>query len=177
MSWTEQNQNDATQTYSTLVREYEEKMEAWKNSLLAGSTTNVGQAAVEDVVRRLRQYVAQLQERSDVIASNDSVMESLGQLATEVAEEKETLKRLRSEAVTRTDQAESVNPKVTSSPYTNVWGLRRVFRNSSWFNIMIASIIFAILALASLSALVYSIIESGSLSPEGFVHSGGQRRT
>jgi hypothetical protein len=152
-------------------------MEAWRNSLLAGSNSTIGQAAVEDIVRRLQQNVTMLQSRSDAIASNDSVMESLGQLATQMAEEKEILKRLRSEAVTRVDQSESVNPKIKASPYTNVLGLHRMFRSSTWYAIMIASIVFGVLALGSIAALVYSIFESGRILPEGMRQSGGQRRT
>lgn len=177
MRWTEQEQVAATKAYTDLLREYAEKNDAWRNSVLSGSTSPVGQAAVEDVVRRLRQNISNLQANSEVIMSNDSVMESLSQLAAQVADEKETLKRLRSEAVTRENQSDSVNPKVRGSPYTNMLGLHRTFRSSTWYAILIASIVFGLLALVAFGTFVYGIISSGSLMPEGYVHAGGRRST
>ena len=174
MPWTEQNQKDAENEANGYFQEFMEKWEAWKNVVQSGAP-NSGQAAVEDVVRRWQQSLASLQNQSDAITSNDSVMDELGQLAAQVAEEKATLRKLRSEAGTRMDQADSVNPKIRSSPYTNLLFLDRVFRDSTRFWILIASIVFGVLALCALGYLVYQIVMSGSLVPMQYIQGGSGR--
>jgi hypothetical protein len=177
MPWTEQNQRDAEQEANEFFGETITKWEAWVDAVKAGAPTAASsQAAVEDAVRRWQQSLSQLQAQSDSIASNDSVMDELNQLAQEVAQEKTTLRKLRSEAGTRADQADSVNPKVRPSPYTNILGLNRVFRDSTNFNIMIASIAFGVLALGSLGYLVYSVTSTGNLVPTQYIQ-GGTGRT
>lgn len=178
MPWTDQNQKDAENEANEHFAETIEKWEVWKNALMAGApTAATSQAAVEDSVRRWQQSLTSLQAQSDAIASNDSVMDDLSQLATQVAQEKETLRKLRGEAATRADQADSVNPKVRSSPYTNILGLNRVFRSSTHFHILLASIIFGALAIGALAFLVYSIMTSGTLVPMQYIQGGSGLRT
>jgi len=160
------------------MQEFNDKLAAWTNAVKSGAPTAANsQAAVEDVVRRWQQSLAALQNQSDSIMSNDNAMDELGQLANQVADEKVTLRQLRSLAVTRDKQSDSVNPKVRASPYTNILGLNRVFRDSTRFSIMMASIVFGVLSLGSLGYLAYSVTTSGTLVPEGYVQAGGSKRT
>ena len=176
MPWTEQNQKAAEHEAESYFAETMEKWEVWRNAVQAGAPTAASsQAAVEDAVRRWQQSLASLQAQSDSIASNDNAMDELSQLAQQVAQEKATLRKLRSEAGTRANQADSVNPKVRPSPYTNILGLNRVFRGSTNFNIMMASIVFGVLSLGSLGYLVYSVTSTGSLVPMQYIQSGTGR--
>jgi len=168
MPWTEQNQAQAVQVANAFATEFKEKMAAWQNAVQAG-TQSTGQAAVEDVVRRWQQNLATLQTQSDALMSNDSVIESLGQLAAQLADEKETLRRLRSEAGTRADQSDSVNPKDKASPYTNILGLQRIFRSSTRYSLIVTSIIFGILSLGTIGFFVYQVVTSGMLVKPGYI--------
>lgn len=177
MRWTESDHRGAEQESEQYAAEFNEKWMAWKNAVQSGAPTAANnQAVVEEVVRRWRQNVALLRQKSDDIMSNENLMDDLGQLATQVADEKVTLHRLRGKAVTRGDQADSVNPKVRASPYTNLLGLNRVFRDSTRFSILIASIVFGVLSLGSLGYLVYRITASGALVPMGYQQSGGSTK-
>ena len=178
MPWTAQQQAEADAEVAAFIIEFDEKWLAWRAAIQSGvPTASTGQAAVEDVVRRWQQSLAQLKGQSDIIMSNDNTMDELGQLAVQVAEEKNTLRKLRSEAGTRTDQADSVNPKSRASPYTNLLGLDRVFRSSTRFGILIASIVFGVLALGTLGFLIYRIVISGEIIPTSYISSSGGART
>jgi hypothetical protein len=176
MPWTDQNQADAEKQADGFDTEFNEKWEAWRNAVQSGKP-NSGQAAVEDVVRRWQQSLNVLKAQSDSVMSNDTVMDELGQLAVQLAEQKATLRKLRSEAGTRADQADSLNPKIRSSPYTNLLGLDRVFRDSTRHGILIASVVFGLLALGSLGFLVYSVVNQGALVVPGQYIQGGSGRT
>ena len=176
MPWTDQNQRDAEQEAAGFEAELNEKWAAWANGLVAGNPGS-GQAAVEDVIRRWRKSLEALKGQSDAIMSDDSVLDSLGQLANQVADEKRTLAKLRSESGTREEQSDSVNPKVRPSPYTNILGLQRTFRSSTRFSILIASIVFAVLAICAVAYLAYRVVSSGELVPMGYIAAGGARRS
>lgn len=174
MPWTAQNQADAEQRSAAFRAEYAEKMEAWKNSTLSvDPRAAANQAAVADVLDRWQKSLNSLQAQSDHIASNENLMDSLGQLATQVAEEKVTLQKLRGEAGTRSDQADSVNPKVRGSPYTNILWLNRTFRDSTRSGILAASIVFGTLSLGALGYLVYSVMTKET---QGYIASGGAKK-
>ena len=161
---------------TAFATEFGEKWMVWRSAIQSGApTAATAQAAVEDVVRRWQQSLTQLQGQSELIMSNDTTMDELGQLAVQVAEEKNTLRKLRSEAGTRADQADSVSPKVRASPYTNLLGLDRVFRDSTRFGILIASIVFGVLALGTLGFLIYQVVVSESTP--SYISSGGGART
>lgn len=176
MPWTDQNQKDAEQEAAGFETELNEKWLAWSNGIRAGNPGS-GQAAVEDVIRRWRKSLEHLKSQSDAIMSDESVMDSLGQLANQVADEKRTLEQLRSTAITREDQADSVNPKVRTSPYTNILGLQRTFRGSTRFAILIASIVFAILSICAVAFLAYQVSTTGEIVPMGYIAAGGARRS
>lgn len=157
------------------IAEFNEKYTAWVNNVQAG-TPGQSQAAVEDVLRRWRQYSEELRAQSETIMNNEGVMDALAMLVTQVAEEKTTLAKLQSEAITRTDQANTLNPKNVPSPYTNILGLQRTFRGSTRNGILIASIVFGVLALAVVSFLGYRVVISGEFAKDSFIKVGGARR-
>ena len=176
MPWTAQQQVEAEAEAAAFMMEFDEKWLAWRAAIQSGvPTASTGQAAVEDVVRRWQQSLAQLKGQSDIIMSNENTMDELGQLAVQVSEEKNTLRKLRSEAGTRADQADSVNPKVRASPYTNLLGLERTFRSSTRFGILIASIVFGVLALGTLGFLIYQIVSTGEIIPPSYIQGGSGR--
>lgn len=157
MSWTKDRQAAAEKQINDFITEYETTMSAWKNSIQAGQATQ-GEAAVQDVLRRWRAFTTDLQTASAAATSNQGIMDVLAQLVGDVAEQKQILAELESEAATRIDQADSLNPKVRNSPYTNILGLQRTFRDSTRTAILIASVIFGVLALGVLIYLVYQVV-------------------
>ena len=159
MPWTPQNQTDAEARAASFATEYDDASTAWLNAIRSGASPVAAKGRVDDVITRWQASVSALENQSDVIMSDQGTMDSLGQLATQLAEEKAVLAKLRGEAVTRGDQADSVNPKTRASPYTNILGLRRTFRESTRFGILIASILFGILALGALGFLGYRSLE------------------
>ena len=90
--------------------------------------------------------------------SDQGVMDMLGAMVAEVEEQKQILESLQSEAGTRGGQADSLNPKVRPSPYTNILGLQRTFRTGTRTGILILSIVIGALSLATLGYLVYNVI-------------------
>jgi hypothetical protein len=176
MSWTRERQDAAQQQINTFLAEYQTTMDQWKNSVQSGQSTQ-GEAATQDVLRRWRQYTIDLQAQSGAATANQSVMDLLSQLVGDVGEQKKILAELEGEAATRVDQADSLNPKVRNSPYTNILGLQRTFRDSTRTAILIASIIFGMLALGVLSFLVYQMVinPDGSPSPSISGMMGGSR--
>ena len=171
--WTSINQATSERDAVNFQQEFTDAMKSWENSLLAGNPGN-SHAIVDDVVRRWRVFIDRLKGESDAIMSNEHVMESLGEQVYMNEDEKQTLDKLRKQAITRSDQSDSVNPKIRGSPYTNILGLRRVFRDSTRLNILIASIVFGLLAIGALGTLTYGIYISPSSSSSNHAH-GGQR--
>lgn len=179
MPWTADDQRRAEERNLEFRREFNTRMEAWKNTVSAGQQDQ-SQAAVEDTLNRWRGNMHDLQNSSEMLIGNDSVMDSIGILATQVSDEKAALKKLRSESGTRTDQAESVNPKIRSSPSTNILWLNRVFRKSTRLYLLIFSIMFGALALGGLVYFVNStgVIQNTAqlLAPRQSQAGGGRRK-
>jgi tetraacyldisaccharide 4'-kinase len=79
--------------------------------------------------------------------------------------------------VTRSDQVSSVNPKITSTPSTNILWLNRVFRKSTRLYLLIFSIIFGTLAAAG---LIYFVNSTGVIQNTaqmlGPRQAGGRRK-
>jgi hypothetical protein len=160
MSWTKERQDAAQKQINDFAMEYIGTMEQWKTAVQAGQATQ-GEAAVQDVLRRWRQFTMDLQTQSAAATQNQAIMDVLAELVKDVGEQKQILAELEREAVTRVDQADSLNPKVRNSPYTNILGLQRTFRESTRTAIIIASVVFGILALGVLGVIVYSMTQSG----------------
>jgi hypothetical protein len=163
MPWTADQQTGATAKVAAFEAEYATAIAAWQNNVQAGSQGQY-EAQVQDILRRWRQFTSDLQEQSSMALADQGVMDMLGVMVAEVEEQKQILERLRSEAGTRGDQADSLNPKVRPSPYTNILGLQRTFRSGTRTGILIASIVIGALALAALSFLVYTVLTRQSAS-------------
>ena len=157
MPWTDANQTAAQQVADNFATEYASAVDAWTVALRSGGNAVAAKGRVTDLVTRWRKSVNDLEQQSDVIMSDQTAMDQLGQLATQVAQERGTLAKLRSEAGSRNVQADSVNPKEKTSPYTNILGLRRTFRESTRLGILIASLVFGVLALVALGVLGYAL--------------------
>lgn len=171
MPWTQEQHDAAQKRVGEFIAEYAATMEQWRNSVQAGQASQ-GEAAVQDVLRRWRQFTLDLQAQSAAATANQGVMDILGQLVNDVSEQKKILAELEAEAATRVDQADSLNPKVRASPYTNILGLQRTFRDSTRTIILIVSIVFGALALAALGFLIYRMMTEGSLVRESIGLSG-----
>ena len=156
MTWGTDDQATAERTANSFAADYADALAAWKIAVQTGGNAIAAKGRVTDVVERWRTSVKALEQQSDTIMSDQNAMDTLGQVATQVAEERATLTKLRSEAGTRSNQADSVNPKIRTSPYTNILGLQRAFRESTRFNILIISIVFGVLALGALGFLAVS---------------------
>jgi hypothetical protein len=157
MPWTADDQTRAEANHAELKTEFNQKLGEWQNAM-SGGQINQGQAAVEETINRWRANAHRLQESSAALTGNDSVMDRISILATKLAEEKTILNKLRSESITRSDQAETTNPKIRGTPYTNILWLNRTFRSSTRLALLILSVIFSALALA---VIVYIVIQSG----------------
>jgi hypothetical protein len=178
MGWTADQQNTAQTTATNFLTEYQTAYTAWQNAIQAGNPAQ-NEASVQDVLRRWRAFTQNLREQSDDAVANEAVMDILGALVADRAELQQTLAQLESEAGTRTDQADSLNPKPRQSPYTNILGLQRVFRESTRTAIFWVSVVFAVLALLVLAYLIYATVvvgadpDAGTAVTTGFRGGGG----
>lgn len=174
MGWTADQQNAAQTAAANFLTEYQTAYTAWQNAIQAGNPAQ-NEAAVQDVIRRWRAFTQRLREQSDDAVANEAVMDVLGALVAERAELQQTLAQLESEAGTRTDQADSLNPKPRQSPYTNILGLQRVFRESTRTAIFWASVVFAVLAILVLAYLIYATVVVGAGGDDGSAVATGFR--
>lgn len=173
MSWTPQDQELAVAEMVAYITETNLAFETHINALRSGQNPLAAQAALEDVLRRWRLSIDRLRAKSETLTQSEGLLDSLNQLIATVQEESSLLSKLQSEAVTRTDQATSVNPKVVPSPYTNILGLQRTFRQSTRNNILIATIVFAVLAIGIAGYAGFRAFTAGS--PPSYPGRGGAR--
>lgn len=157
MTWTQANQDAAVAQMISYIQQTNAAFEAWYNSLQSGQQ-NQSQAALEEVLRQWRASLARLRAESDALMMNEGQLDALGTIVKEVSDLQSTLQKLQSESATRTDQAVSVNPKVVPSPYTNILGLQRTFRSSTRTGLLIATIVFAVLALGLAGYIIYRLV-------------------
>lgn len=161
MPWTVDNQEIAKKHLQDLSGEYWTAYAVWQQAVVdavrepAQSKVGAAVANVQNKIQAWRSFVRELQESSNEAVAHGDVLTDLNALAAEVAEQKETLKKLRSEAGTREEQSDSLNPKVKPSPYVNILGLSRTFRDNTRFGILMASIVFGVLCLGLIVALAY----------------------
>lgn len=157
--WTAQNQAEAEATLANFEEEYRVAYGNWYSLVQSGGSSAQGQAAVEDVLRRWRGALEKLRDQSKITQMGEgTTLDVLHTLVGELNEQKAVLADLQSRYGTATEQASTLNPKVRSSPYTNLLGLDRVFKPSTRLHIIIAAIVFAVLALGALIWLVYGMI-------------------
>jgi hypothetical protein len=159
--WDAHKQSKAQEDFDRAVAGFEQAMGAWKDALRTGNTTQatIAEAAVEEVLREWRQYITTLREQVAIASSTDhDGINTLSQRVQDLMEQKSMLAKLQSERVTRDEQATSVNPKTVPSPYTNILGLQRTFRNSTRQGIIIAAIVFGLVALGILGYVIYAMV-------------------
>jgi hypothetical protein len=169
MSWTDADEQQTKAQLAQMASDYEAAYAKWQGALASGSSdVSVGtlKLAVQQSLDKWRTYVERLRGRSDAIVANEGVMNRLFVLSNEAKEQEDILDSLRDEAVTRADQAYTVNPKTRQTPYTNILGLRRIFRESTRSLIFYVSIVFAALAIATVGYLAFSIYSAGGVVVE-----------
>jgi hypothetical protein len=152
--WDEKHQTAATKRFFELMEKFNSSYEAWINGIQSGNPAQY-QSQVEDVLRQWRGELERLRAESDHLMANEELIDELNTIVMQVTDERDQLRRLQSEQGTRADQSASVNPKPKQSPYTNILGLQRIFRPSTRLNIIIASVIFAILSVIVLGYFIY----------------------
>jgi hypothetical protein len=166
MSWTKDKQEKAEMDTMAFAGEFHLAFESVKEKISTGANDNdvmTGYVAVSEVLRRWRAHSDSLQ----AAVMDSSHIDEFQRKLTELAGQREILARLESEAGTRTDQAVSVNPKVTQSPYTNILGLQRTFRAPTRTTLLIVGILFAILAVIGIGFLVFQLVrkDGGVVGP------------
>ena len=160
--WTDELHTAAEQMLDGFVAEFADAMTGWQSAAAAGNTDQ-GQARVDDVLRRWREFTGSLQTGSLLAATNGTVMERLTSRLAEVSELRDTLAGLEARAGTRTEQSDSVNPKIRPSPYVNILGLQRTFREGTRNGLLIASIVIGVVALAVLGLLIWQFVSGSGL--------------
>ena len=133
----------------------------------------VAESRFQETLSQFRATVNSMLESADNTANSGSVMDRLNQMVETLSQEKQILARLQSEAGTRVDQADSLNPKVRPSPYVNILGLERTFRDSTRIGILIAGIVFGVLALAAMGFLIYQVVASGESTAAPLITAAG----
>jgi hypothetical protein len=159
--WDAHKQSKAQEDFERAVAGFAAAIEAWRNALQTGNTTQatIAEAAVEEVLRNWRQEITILRERVQGAGTSEhDSIDQLSQRVQDLTEQRALLANLQSQQVTRDEQATSVNPKTVPSPYTNVLGLQRTFRNSVRQGIIIAAIVFGLVALGVLGYVIYAMV-------------------
>lgn len=111
---------------------------------------------------------------SGVLYEQDSsVVDTIGPLAEQVAEQKQILQKLQGVAGTREDQVNSLNPKSAPSPYVNLLGLQRTFRPATRTAILWTGIFFGFLTLCVLAATIYMFVVRGIVPTPTMVGGSG----
>ena len=160
--WTDELHSNAESQLDGFAAEFADAMTGWKSVAAAGNSDQ-GQARVDDVLRRWRDFTDRLQTGSLLATTDGSVMERLTTRLAEVGELRDTLANLQARVLTRTEQADSLNPKVTPSPYVNILGLQRTFRDGTRTGLLIASIVIGVVALLVLGFLIWRFVAGSGL--------------
>lgn len=159
-AWSAEQQVAAQLRYDEFLIDVSAKFQAWINGIQAGNPKQ-HLAALEDSLRKWRANIQSLRENANMAINDEAAIDALGVLVRQVQEEKGVLAELRSQAGTRADQADSVNPKTQPSPYINILGLQRTFRSSTRNGLIIAAVVFGVLALGVLGFIGYQSIVMG----------------
>ena len=187
MPWSVEQQTKYSNDLDALVSEYANAYRTWTNTIKDSARdpslqpeANRAAAQVSSILQKMRQYVNELKNTSSEAVSQGDILQKINDLATHIAEEKIKLAKLRSESGTRDQQAHSLNPRSTPSPYTNILGLHRIFRDSTRFTIMILSILFGAFSLGLILYLIYTLVSPGLSSSQNQnqgIAIGGSRRS
>ena len=157
--------DSAEQQSDAFKQQFETEYEAWRNGIQAGQPAQY-EASVTSILDKWWAFTNQLS--TQVESDQDGTSTIVADLVKELETQKQVLAELQSESVTRGDQADSVNPKSKPSPYTNILGLQRTFRESTRSNIFVATLVFAALALVAVAALVFSVVTGGEVMKAPF---------
>jgi hypothetical protein len=174
--WDTHKQGKAEENFNRAVAGFNRTMGDWNSALQTGNTTQatIAEAAVEEVLREWRQQLTVLREQAaSAMSGDESGLNALSQRATDLMEQRSVLAKLQSEHVTRDEQASSVNPKAVPSPYTNILGLQRTFRPSVRQGIIIATIVFGIVALCVLGYVIYAMVVTPAAARTAYISSPG----
>lgn len=168
----------ASKQSDNFKQQFETEYEAWRNGIQAGQPAQY-ESSVNAILDKWWAFTNQMS--AQVESEQDGTSIIVADLVRELETQKRVLADLQSESITRGDQADSVNPKSKPSPYTNILGLQRTFRESTRSNIFIATLIFASLALIAVAALVYFVVTGGQVFKAPFPSSssatgGGRNR-
>jgi hypothetical protein len=179
MTWSDSDEQAARTQLAGLEADYDAAWAKWQGALASGSS-DVSVATlklyVQQSLEKWRAYVERLRGRSDAIVANEGTMNRLFALVGEAKDQEGVLDSLRGEAVTRADQAYTVNPKTRQTPYSNILGLRRIFRENTRSMIFYLSILFAVLAIATVGYLAYAVYSaSGVVVESAYRGVGGSR--
>jgi hypothetical protein len=150
----------AAQQSDAFKQQFQTEYEAWRNGIQAGQPAQY-EASVNSILDKWWAFTNQLS--AQVESDQDGTSSTVADLVKDLETQKQVLAELESEAGTRGDQADSVNPKSKPSPYTNILGLQRTFRESTRSNIFVATLVFAALALVAVAALVFSVVTGGQV--------------
>ena len=150
----------AEQQSDAFKQQFTTEYEAWRNGIQAGQPAQY-EASVTSILDKWWAFTNQMS--SQVETEQDGTSTVVADLVKELETQKQVLADLQSESVTRGDQADSVNPKSKPSPYTNILGIQRTFRDSTRSNIFVATLVFAALALVAVVALIFSVITGGEV--------------
>ena len=173
MPWTKEKQERAEADTLAIAFEFVAVYENVKEKIATGASDAEVMAAYTAAAEVLRKWRAQ-SDGLQAEVTNSTHLDTLQRKLVELTDQRAILARLESEAGTRVDQADSVNPKVTASPYTNILGLQRTFRSPARTGLMIAGIVFAALAVLGLVFLVIRLVMTGG-APSSYAAAGGGR--
>lgn len=160
MSWNQALQDEATAAMEKFSGAYATAATSLQNGIQSGDEAQY-EAQVQEVLRQWRKFTSDLRDKSAAATQNQGVMDELGAIVSEVGDQRRVLERLRSEATTRDDQADSLNPKVQPSPYVNILGLQRTFRSSTRTALFWIAVVLAVLAISVIGYLTYRIMTRG----------------
>lgn len=160
MSWNQALQDEATAAMEKFSGAYATAATSLQNGIQSGDEAQY-EAQVQEVLRQWRKFTSDLRDQSAAATQNQGVMDELGAIVSEVGDQRRVLERLRSEATTRDDQADSLNPKVQPSPYVNILGLQRTFRSSTRTALFWIAVALAVLAIGVIGYLTYRIMTRG----------------
>ena len=154
-NWTEAEQIEADAKIADLILRFTGAYEA----LIHNPPTPEWKQPVLNILAEWRDYNNYL---SSVLYEQDTtVIDTIGPLAEQVAEQKQILQKLQGVAGTREDQVNSLNPKSSPSPYVNLLGLQRTFRPATRTAILWTGIFFGFLTLCVLAATIYMFVVRG----------------
>ena len=151
---------EANTQFNTDKRTVETSFDAWKARMAAAGCSQADQptqVALQAVESALNTWRSHINEQMEKVGNKmDHHVDTIGVLATQVADNKVILQKLRSEARTRVDQANTVNPKIVGTPATNILWLNRNFRSSTRTTLLVSSIVFGILAAVGFAYFIYA---------------------